>query len=315
MVLVWHNVESTWSWPSPPGAGARGLAVQLRWLKRQANVIDLADALDMLSEGHELPPRAVAISFDDGYRDNLDLAAPMLNDLALPATFFLAPAFLSGTATPWWEVISHAIDGARRDVVTLDNETFPVKHRRSREQLMDRLKLGDHESRVRWVDDLVDQLTDGQPGDVQLAQDLMLTWSGAHQLVESGFAIGSHSMEHRILAREDPDVQLKDLCLSRRSLIEQLNVPVRMLAYPNGTAQDFNEVTECAARDAGYSHAMTTVRGFNTSATPQYRIRRFVLEAERGLTAFAALLAGVLRGDGFDGPRAMRRKGTSTGRP
>jgi hypothetical protein len=60
---------------------------------------------------------------------------------------------------------------------------------------------------------------------------------------------------------------------------------------------------------------MTTVRGLNTGSTPPYRIRRFVLEAERGLTAFAALFVGVLRGDGMEGPRSMLRKRSSAARP
>jgi hypothetical protein len=105
IVLMWHNVEGTWCYPAAPGAGTRGLAQQLRRLKQLASVVPLEDALEALAAGRPLPSRAVAITFDDGYRDNLDLAAPLLQDLGLPATFFLVPGLLSYEVRPWWEIV------------------------------------------------------------------------------------------------------------------------------------------------------------------------------------------------------------------
>ncbi len=67
-ILTWHNVEATWWYPSRPGAGVRGLARQLRSLRRFANVVPLEPALEALASGRPLPPRAVALSWDDGGR-------------------------------------------------------------------------------------------------------------------------------------------------------------------------------------------------------------------------------------------------------
>ena len=94
LILGWHNVAPTSGFPSVRGCGESGLRQQLRLLRRGADVVDLADALRDLQRGRELPRRAVAITFDDGYRDNVTLAAPLLRDLGLPATFFLVPEFL-----------------------------------------------------------------------------------------------------------------------------------------------------------------------------------------------------------------------------
>jgi peptidoglycan/xylan/chitin deacetylase (PgdA/CDA1 family) len=127
LVLGWHNVGSTWLFPSRPGAGPRGLERQLRFLRRSANVVDLGQALDALATGRPLPARAVAITFDDGYRDQLELAAPMLERLGLPATFFLIPGVLSRTVRPWWELIAWAFMRATRDAIAWEGTTMTLR--------------------------------------------------------------------------------------------------------------------------------------------------------------------------------------------
>src|SRR5215218_7650889 len=106
LILLWHNVEGTWYHPSRPGAGIQGLSRQLRYLRRFATIVPLTHALKTLSAGDLLPSRAVALTFDDGYQDNLNLAVPLLQELGLPATFFLIPGLLSREVKPWWELIA-----------------------------------------------------------------------------------------------------------------------------------------------------------------------------------------------------------------
>ena len=86
LVLGWHNVDGTWNFPAKPGAGRRGMARQLTALSKLASVVPLTWALERLHNGVKLPPRAVALTFDDGYADTLTLAVPLLERLRLPAT-------------------------------------------------------------------------------------------------------------------------------------------------------------------------------------------------------------------------------------
>src|SRR3978361_416345 len=95
LVLGWHNIDPTPGFPAPPGVGRLGLAnerptpapagvgrlgfaKQLRTLARFATVLPLQDALRRMEAGEPLPARAVVLTFDHGYLDNLELGVPML---------------------------------------------------------------------------------------------------------------------------------------------------------------------------------------------------------------------------------------------
>jgi peptidoglycan/xylan/chitin deacetylase (PgdA/CDA1 family) len=286
LVLGWHNVEGTWGFPAPEGRGQPGLAAQLRLVHQLGHVVDLASALEDLDAGHDLPDRAVALTFDDGYRDNLTAALPILRDLGLPATFFLAPAFLSGQVTPWWETVAGAFAASDRGVVEWAGEMLPVTGTAGAatyDTLCQRLKQLDARSRDEAVREVVASVRPDRPVD---AGRLFLDWDEARSLAQAGMTIGSHSLDHVILANEPASVQRANLVESRQQLEGGLGVEVRLLAYPNGTARDFDGVTESAAAAAGFRHAVTTIEGWNTPATPAYRVRRFLMSPERGWRGF-----------------------------
>lgn len=282
MVLAWHNVEGTWWFQSEPGRGSAGIERQFRILRRVANVVPLGAALRDLRAGRPLPSRAVAITFDDGYRDNLTIAGPMLARLGLPATCFLVPALLDGAVDPWWEHLGWGFTHARAPRVTFEGQEFALTDEASRKTashaVSGPLKVRDRRAREDAVGRLLEQLDpvgSYDPG----AQ--FLDWDGARAL-RRFMELGSHSTYHTILAQETPDEQARDLAGSRKRLSDELDLPIDVLAYPNGKAPDFDAHTEAAAERAGYSHSVTTEAGWTTATTGRHRVRRWVMNPERG---------------------------------
>jgi peptidoglycan/xylan/chitin deacetylase (PgdA/CDA1 family) len=281
-ILAWHNVEATWCYPAAAGAGVRGLRRQLQWLGRVANVVRLERALGDLEAGRPLPQRAVAVTFDDGYRDVLDLAVPILERLRLPATFFLVPGLLSGEVRAWWELLGWAFANAGADTVRFGERDLPVRGPRGRESyhwLSDRLRQLGRAERDQATRELVDRLRPaGQPRD----RELFMDWLAAKELVERGFEVGSHSNYHAVLSREPAAEQVRDLTTARERLEGGLGVPARLLAYPSGQPGEYDSDTVRAAELAGHSHAFTTDAGWNSPSTPRLEARRIVLEPQHG---------------------------------
>jgi peptidoglycan/xylan/chitin deacetylase (PgdA/CDA1 family) len=294
LILGWHNVEGTPGFPSAPELGRQGFSDQLRLLRRLGHVVDLKRALSDLAEGRSLPSRAVALTFDDGYRDSLTIATPLLRELELPATFFLIPNVLSGTTVPWWEVLSRAFQETSHSSLDWDNETFALTaavRRSSYDAVCARLKRLDEMERQSAVGDLVDRLEPEHPVDVS---GLFLDWDGARELVRQGITIGAHSLDHAILANESPEAQRTNLSTARRDLQDQLEVEVDLLAYPNGGPEDFDAVTQAAAQEAGYRCGITTIPGLNSASTSMYGLRRYLVSPERGRRAFKWVVKHML---------------------
>jgi peptidoglycan/xylan/chitin deacetylase (PgdA/CDA1 family) len=296
-VLCYHNVNSTWCFPAGPGAGVRGLESQLRMLRRLFHVLPLEDAVARLTQGRPLPRRAAAITFDDGYRDNLELAVPMLERLGLPATFFLVPGLLSNDSIPWWEVLCWALQEATTPRVQWEDAGWdldtPATRRKAIDELQRRLKRLDRASRDAAVAEVTAQAAPA--GSAPSAQDMFLDWDESAELLRRGFSVGSHTCSHAILSGETPDEQRRDLIDSRRQLSEKLAIGVDLLAYPNGTPADYDDHTLDAARSAGYRAALTTREGFNRQTTPQLELKRVVMYPERGLPELAMNLRYALR--------------------
>jgi peptidoglycan/xylan/chitin deacetylase (PgdA/CDA1 family) len=281
LVLGWHNIDPTPAFPAPSEAGRRGFVGQLRLLSRLANVISLRDALDRLRAGERLPPRAAALTFDDGYRDQLELAVPALARFGLPATFFLVPGFLSGQIRAWWEDLAWAFERTAVPELVWDARRYdlhrPEQRRAAHDTLLPFLKRLDRRARDEAIEELVTLLgASGQtPG-----HRLFLDWNGARQLVAAGHDVGSHSLTHAILAREDEETQAAELHDSRSRLEAGLGRTVDVFAYPNGTANDYSNATIRAARKAGYRCAVTTRSGLATARHCVYEVRRFVISPD-----------------------------------
>jgi peptidoglycan/xylan/chitin deacetylase (PgdA/CDA1 family) len=232
----------------------------------------------------------VALTFDDGYRDSLDVAVPLLRRLGLPATFFLVPGLLSGTRWSWWEVLAWVVRRATVSSVAFEGRVLPlgtpVERGRAAGVVAELLKRRDARGRDAAIYELREHC---RPGGPQPGHDMFLNWTGAREIARAGFEIGSHSFAHHILSHEDAAATHDDLARSRRDLEDALQVPVHHLAYPNGKADDYDADTIAAARDAGYVAAWTTYGGPNRPTTPPFESRRFVVQPQRGPAAFALL--------------------------
>lgn len=291
LVLGWHNVTSTWFFPSAPGAAIAGLRRQIALLRRVGNIVPLEPALDDLAAGRPLPARAIALTFDDGYRDNLEVALPMLKLMGTPATFFLVPGLLDRSVTAWWELVGWAFARATRRPSAWRGLALPVTSgggfarlavTAAAEALTRMSGRGRHEA----IQELVDALRPEGRHDIG---ELFLDWDGARALAGRA-SVGSHSLVHHILGEETAADQHDDLREARRRLEEGLATPVTTLAYPNGSRHAYRASTVEAARSTGYRYALTTVMGWHERGGASHEIRRFALDPCHGRNGLRALV-------------------------
>lgn len=249
---------------------------QMRLLARYFNVLTLPEAIARLGAGR-LPPRAVCITFDDGYRSTHDLALPVLNEFGLPATVFVSTAYLD-SGTMWNETIADAVRRLPDGAVDLSAAGLGVRELRTgtnRRDLLNELtahaKYLPPPERLALTERLMAMVGGGR-GD-----GLMLTPEMIRTMAAQRFEIGAHTVSHPILTSLTDEAARHEIEQGKRDLEAITGTPVRYFAYPNGkVGKDFDERHKEMVRAAGFTAAFSTevgaaVRGRDLFQLPRSR--------------------------------------------
>jgi peptidoglycan/xylan/chitin deacetylase (PgdA/CDA1 family) len=251
-------------------ATPEAFAAEVRFLRDRFRLITLDELLDLAGPDFPLTGPTALITFDDGYRDNLDEALPVLQALGVPATFFLVTGFLDAPRLPWWDHVSYVLKQARAAQITLDRPapmTLDLEQTPRAEAIaavvrawLDHPPDRENEAEVRrHLEERAGVFVDEHA----LGSALFLTWDDARRLADAGMAIGSHSQSHPTLARLSEAEQFRELAGSKRLLEDRLGRPVEALAYPYGWPGATTDATRRLAREAGYRLAFSAVLGVN----------------------------------------------------
>ena len=277
-ILAYHRVE--------PQRLDDGMTVsrpvfeaQLRHLKQRYRVIPLDDVATLLT-GECLPARGlVVITCDDGYRDNYEVAWPLLKRYGLPATIFLTVGGVDRSLPLWTETLREAVWRSPEELVNLHGAglgTWPLRVEADRlacfRGLSSRLKTLPEPARQRSFATALQSLgwSDGPANGHQP----MLTWDMVREMRQSGVSVGAHTLSHPILARLSDDEARHEIVESKHRIEEELGEPIRHFAYPNGAAADWNPRTRDMVRAAGLDTAVTTIPGSNRRGRDRYALRR-----------------------------------------
>lgn len=300
-VLTYHSIR-----PSPGAfddgvidASVEGLDRHLAMIRRSCSPITLDELRSALLERKPLPPSPLLVTFDDGYRDNFDLALPVLCRHGIRATFFVATSYITERRVFWWDRIAYLI---RRSAMTrirldyphaieIDLRDRPGAIRQAQRIVKDTPSLDfprffeglEAAARVPWT-----------PSDERrFADELVLTWSQVRALRKAGMDVQSHTRTHRVLDTIPKDELHAELSGSRQELEEILGEPVRAVSYPVGRTiagiPDIRDAVAAAGYDLGFSNASGINSLFRT--IDPLDLRRISLDLDMDDTLFRGMLA------------------------
>lgn len=272
-VLTFHRVNDD----GDPFFPATPTAVFERWmafLARTHSVLPVEELVERMQRD-ALPPNAVAITFDDGYRDNLTHAAPILARHRLPATIFVATGFTGTTEVPWYDRLAAGLKTTRAGTWVAPWGPTRLETRADRLSALDRalehLKRVPDGERERTLDAALEVMgvTDSRPG-----KNAMLSWDDVLALVGLGFTVGAHTVSHPILSRLEPARARDEIQGSRAMIQAACGRAPRAFAYPNGGPEDYTSAIVDLVRAAGFTCAVTTRFGVNRPGTSPWELRR-----------------------------------------
>jgi peptidoglycan/xylan/chitin deacetylase (PgdA/CDA1 family) len=274
-ILIFHRVLATTDPLFPEEPDAKRFDQLLGWIKSWFNVIPLDEGARRLGAG-TLPERAAAITFDDGYADNFQIALPLLKAHELPATFFIATGYLDG-GRMWNDTIIEAVRRTRVTHWDLSDQGLPtfdlITNVQKRHAIDAMIHFAKH---LHPAQRSAVATRIAETAEVPLPSDLMMTSGHLVEMREAGMGIGAHTVSHPILARLDPGDAEGEISDSKVFLERLLGEPVGLFAYPNGKpGEDWLPEHAIMVRRLGFDAAVSTAWGAARAGSDPMQLPRF----------------------------------------
>jgi peptidoglycan/xylan/chitin deacetylase (PgdA/CDA1 family) len=276
------------------------LRSQCKHLRQHYRPVAMKQVAAALHGGESLPPGAVAITVDDGYRDFLLRAYPVFREFEIPATVFLVSDFIDGKGMLWWDRLAYAFRTTKQDAISFESNglrTIKLDRSRSHDQcraVVAELKKLPNTERTAIVDRVIAALDVSEPPSPP-EEFAPLSWNEVRELAQGNVEFGAHTRTHPILSTlAGPEETLREISYSRDRLATELGAPVLHFCYPNGRDDDIGEDAVRVTRECGFQTAVTTTPGTNRMGNVDpWRLKRLGVPFDLPLYYFAELLAGV----------------------
>jgi peptidoglycan/xylan/chitin deacetylase (PgdA/CDA1 family) len=298
VILCYHNVGT-------PGTRQRGwlhdsrlidareFEAQMRWLQLHCDVVSLDE---LFNSGGSRKTR-VAITFDDGYYNNLSEVIPVMRELKLPMTWFVATGFVDNPQRlPWWDLLDFVLANVSSSVQlnqagvagrydlsdSSDRERFKQSVRRT-------MKSSSPENGQAVVDELLGQLE----GQVELPENAFVReWEIAAAEFD-GLELGGHTVSHPNMACCSEVQQYSEVQSGKRRLEEISGRRLKWFAYPFGGRGSFDENSARIVKQAGFEGALTLVPGLVTRQGNPFQLPRIPVSAGQSFSSFKARVVGA----------------------
>jgi peptidoglycan/xylan/chitin deacetylase (PgdA/CDA1 family) len=267
LILMYHGVSDSEAMGLSGRTGKHvnkdRFAKQLKAVARYYKVVSLSDLVEEVERGKG--NGIVAITFDDGYLNNFSVAAPILEDLRIPATFFVSTGYIGTGRWMWVDRLEYALDCARKNQLAgiPIMEGGSVKTLVQKERALGMIKATLKQMALREAENYVGRLEEAMAAEVGLPRGNyeFMGWMEVESLANAGFAIGGHTVNHPILSRIGIDEAKREIDECIEEIKGRVGYCSNVFCYPNGKKQDYSEEILQYCRER-FRAALSTNVGF-----------------------------------------------------
>ena len=282
----------------------REFSNQLEFLSRRFHFISPSELTTAAIERKSLPERPALISFDDGYRNNLLYAAPVLRKFGISSLFSVVTGLIGTRNVLWSEMVNFCVlDWPGKTMPFPQKEggykaiplpSAPEDRVRTAHMVRQSCKEMDSARLEQYMGLLRSEVPSVR---MELYDELLafMSWDEVRRLNSQGFAIGSHTVSHPILSRI-PDAELRrQIGTSKQRIENETGAPCHWLVYPNGQKPDYSPEVFCRAREVGYKMGFAATGGYGRLERELFEIDRIGVPGHRTMAEFEASVSGFRR--------------------
>lgn len=273
-------------------------------LSRTHVFVDFEAAVEMIAGRTKVVPNAIAVTLDDGYKNNMTRALPVFQEFGIKPVFFIPTGFVKETRTFWFDRLDFAIQNAvALFSISINNASIEFVPGDRQQLMRSYADLRRIAKSADWTDEQFGQFVDDQSqqleddaksrlADIQeddefssilRPEDLQEMHTGKTVL------IGSHTVNHLRIDRISADSRRWELSTSRQYLHDLLDSDCDYFCYPNGS---FDSRSRDDVEKAGYKAAVTSISGMNLVGDDLFTLKRLSLPRNVSDGQLLALVSG-----------------------
>jgi peptidoglycan/xylan/chitin deacetylase (PgdA/CDA1 family) len=306
VILLYHRVAALDTDPQLLAVTPAKFAAQMQVLKELARPMRLSEMVDAVRRGHDLRHTA-AVTFDDGYADNLRQARPILLAAGIPATVFVATGGTDSNREFFWDELDRiflqanrlprqlalndreltyeadlngAAEYSRQECDQFRNWNVTLaEDPTARQRLYRELCATVHRSTIERRRVLLDQVRQWAGiGPEGRATHRMMTAEQLREIAHEGLIeLGGHTVNHPLLASETIDVQHTEISRGRAALQGMTHQRICGFSYPFGGRRDYTEESVAAAKSGGFDFACSNFPGVVDRQTDPFQLPRMLV--------------------------------------
>jgi len=284
LILGYHRIGSSPGTLDEVCVSPENFAEHLHELRKHTHPIRLSELVQHLRDG-SLPDKALAVTFDDGYADNLYTAKPLLEKYEIPATVFICTAYMGKEF--WWDELERLVTGSHTDLGTLHLQVAGKQFKWHETNVISKVVQPD--LRHQFCSALYQFLLSLDVEDQNHAMGLIRSWSEVSspgistprgmseeellRLVEGGLIeLGAHTRHHPMLPQLSFDRQREEIQSSKRDLEALLSKKIAGFSYPNGRATEY---AKRLVQEMEFAYACTSLHDVVKPGSNLYALTRF----------------------------------------
>lgn len=320
IILLYHRVTILDCDPQLLSVCPENFAQHLQVLNRDYHILSLKELVRQLAEDN-IKHHSVAITFDDGYADNLNEAKPLLERYGIPATVFVTTGKIGDHQEFWWDdlerIFLKTVNLPEKLALTINNQAYnwelgesahldtiksltfndwnilnsenPTPRHQIYRSLCSLLRTLPTEMRKQLIQEIV---AHSQISSIGRLSHRTLTKTEVQELAKGGLVeVGAHSLNHPVLSSISQPEQALEIHRSRKQLESIVGKSVGSFAYPYGTKSDYNSQTVTIVKNLGFDCACSNFAEVVWRGCDRFELPRFLVRNWNG-EKFAAQLKG-----------------------
>jgi peptidoglycan/xylan/chitin deacetylase (PgdA/CDA1 family) len=267
-IFMLHRMQnSTSSNQSKSNTSDEYLRQCLRYLTdNNYTFLSLQDLIIALSKKQTLPKKSVVFTMDDGFEDQVKIAAPIFLEFNCPVTVFLITGMLDNKLWPWDDQVAYLLKNTSEPAldITIGEENYHFEldstqnRNKARRILRDAIKSVSF-SELNNILERLESATKTRIPKTPPPEYIPMTWDLAREYEKRGIEFAPHSISHPILSKLDNETMKQEMLGSWRRVKEELVSPKPIFCYPTGRYSDFGWREVKVLQESGFIGAVSTI--------------------------------------------------------